>query len=443
MEMSHAIRLENSVDSPEFKKTLHRAAGASFIGNFIEWFDYASYGYLAIVIGAVFFPESDESVRLMSTFAIFAMSFILRPVGAVLWGAWGDRFGRRWALSWSILIMSGSTFLVGLLPGIEKIGIAAPLLLLILRMIQGFSASGEYAGAATFLAEFSPRDRRGMYTALVPASTAAGLLAGSLSVTALHNFLDPAQMSAWGWRVPFLLALPLGFVGRFIRVHLEDSPVFQEMAASPKMKKNKYPLRDLLKHHRFPLAVAFGVASLNAVAFYILLSYMPTYLHEALGVPEATATGISALTLTVYIAAIGIMGHFSDKIGRRRMLIFASIAFIIGSVPVFWWMGQGHLWVIILCEFIFAVCLTLNDGPLATFLAESFPTEVRYSGFALAFNGANALLGGTAPFVATWLISVTHTRLAPAIYLTVIAAAALVAMLFARDNAGEELTDIE
>ena len=427
------------------RATLRRAASASFIGNFIEWFDYASYGYLATVIGVVFFPEEDAAVRLMSTFAIFAMSFILRPVGAVLWGTWGDRWGRRWALSWSILIMSGSTFLVGLLPGYGVIGVGAPLALLVLRTIQGFSASGEYAGAATFLAEFAPTDERGKYTSLVPASTAVGLLTGSLMVTGLHYFLDAEAMQAWGWRIPFLLALPLGFIGRYIRVHLEDSPVFQEMQASStgaKAKAKSTPLVDLLRHHGRAVLVAFGVASLNAVAFYLLLSYMPTYVHEELGMGETVSTAISSVMLVVYILAIGVMGWFSDHLGRRRMLIGACLIFIVGTVPIFILMGRATVGVVLACEVAFAIILTMNDGTLATFLAESFPTEVRYSGFALSFNGANALLGGTAPFIATGLIAWSGSRLAPAVYLTVVALAALGAMACARDNAGCDLGDL-
>lgn len=173
---------------------LRKAALASFIGNFVEWFDYASYGYLATVIAMVFFPEGDPAVRLMLAFAVFAISFILRPIGAVVWGNWGDKYGRRWALSWSILLMSGATFLIGFLPSYAAVGVAAPLFLLVLRMIQGFSASGEYAGASTFLAEYAPKEKRGLYTSIVPASTATGLLAGSLMVALLHLLLTDASM---------------------------------------------------------------------------------------------------------------------------------------------------------------------------------------------------------------------------------------------------------
>ena len=415
MNTSHSGSTKDHHLDSERSLALRRAAKASFIGNFIEWFDYASYGYLVTVIGHAFFPEADKSVQLLSTYAVFAMSFILRPIGAVVWGAWGDRWGRRWALSWSILIMSGSTFFIGLLPTYAAIGMASAMSLLVLRMIQGFSASGEYAGAGTFLAEYAPPARRGIYTSLVPASTACGLLAGSLMVTGMFSVLSDDAMNTWGWRVPFLLAGPLGLIGRYIRV----------------------------RNHLHETLITFGVSCLNAVAFYMLLTYMPTYVHEELGFSQDTSTLATSVMLVVYIAAIFLMGHLSDSFGRRRMLIAACVAFIVLTIPLFVVMTKaaGMLAVVILCQIVFAIALTANDGTLATFLAESFPTNVRYSGFALSFNGANALLGGTTPFIVTWLIKVTGSPLAPAVYLTVIALIAMVAIFRSRAIHGSELTE--
>ena len=397
---------EMSAEEQEKLKTLRRAAGASFIGNFIEWFDYASYGYLAAVIGTVFIPSEDKNVQLISAFAIFAMSFILRPVGGLIWGIWGDKYGRRSALSWSILIMSGSTFLIAFLPGHKTIGLASAICLLVLRMIQGFSASGEYAGAGTFLAEYAPPKKRGMYTALVPASTAVGLLAASFLTACLFHFLSDAQIESWGWRIPFLLAGPLGMIGRYIRLHLEDSPTYIAMKeAISGGQKQSVPMSKVLRDH------------------------MPTYVEQELGFSSDLATALSTAPLIVYIGSIMVMGHLSDTHGRRKMLLIASVAFIVLTVPIFMLMGTRNVWVVLLCEIAFAIMLTINDGTLATFLAESFPTEVRYTGFALSFNTANALLGGTAPTIATALIQYTGSSLAPAYYLAFIAFLALTAML--------------
>lgn len=421
---------------------VRKAAAASFIGNFVEWFDYSSYGYLAVVISRVFFPQADPTVGLMSTFAVFAVSFVLRPIGAVLWGNWGDRFGRRWALSWSILFMSGSTFLIAFLPGYAAIGIAAPGLLLLLRMVQGFSASGEYAGAATFLSEYAPADKRGMYTSLVPASTAAGLLFGSLFVTVLFVATSDAAMESWGWRLPFLLAGPLGLIGRYIRVHLEDSPAFRRLTEGvAPVTISRTPVREIISNHRGTLMRAFGVTCLNAVAFYLLLSYMPTYLSTELGLSDTRSFMASTISLAVYIGSIFFMGRISDRVGRRRMLLTACVLFIVLTIPLFALLDTTSFAVIVLVEIAFGIMLTMNDGTLATFLSELFPTPVRYTGFAVSFNMANALFGGTAPFVATWLIDVTGSVMAPAWYLVVVSVLALTAMLGTRETAFRALRE--
>lgn len=421
---------------------LRRAVTASFIGNFVEWFDYASYGYLATVIAVVFFPDSDPATALLSTFAVFALSFLLRPVGGIVWGSLGDRLGRRWALSWSILLMSASSFCIGLLPSYAMIGLWAPLGLLLLRMVQGFSASGEYAGAATFLSEYAPEGKRGLYTSFVPASTATGLLAGSLMVAVMYQVLSTSALQSWGWRIPFLLAGPLGLVGRYIRVHLEDSPRYREMSEKATgAAAHGTPIGQVLRRHGRSVAIAFGVASLNAVGFYMVLSYLPTYLTAELDIDPTSAFFASTVALSVYIGSIFVMGHISDRVGRKRMLVIASVLFALLSVPLFLLLGVGALWLIVLVEVVFGILLTVNDGTLATFLSELFPTSVRYTGFALSFNLANALLGGTAPFVATWLISATGSAVAPAWYLSLVAVIALGAMLLAKETAFAELKD--
>ena len=326
----------NSNDVDE-KLALRRAAVASFIGNFVEWFDYASYGYLAAVIAVVFFPEADKTAGLLAAFAVFAISFLIRPVGGIFWGHIGDRIGRRNALSWSILIMSGATFCIAFLPSYASIGMWAPILLLVIRMVQGFSASGEYAGASAFLAEYAPTGKRGLYCSIVPASTAAGLLFGSLFVAGMHMFLTLEQIHDWGWRVPFLLAAPFGLIGRYIRVHLQDTPKFRQMeeALEKREVENKVPIHDLLGKYRAKVIIAFGVTCLNAVAFYTILSYMPTYLSAELGMTEQSSFIASTISLVTYIGFIFLMGELSDRFGRKTMLVSASILFMLLAVPLF------------------------------------------------------------------------------------------------------------
>ncbi|TWI35241.1 MFS transporter [Paracoccus sulfuroxidans] len=420
-------------------RTMRRVLTASFMGNFVEWFDYASYGYLATVIALVFFPEIAPSTALLATYALFAISFVIRPIGGIIWGGIGDRIGRRTALSASILIMSGATTLIALLPGYAQIGIWAPIALLLLRMVQGFSAAGEYAGAAAFISEYSPPGKRGFYTSLVPASTAAGLLAGSLMSAGLFALLDASQIQSYGWRIPFLLAFPLGLVGLYIRLKLEDTPKFREMEARQPL--DAMPVGTIFRDYRRQIIIAIGVTCLNAVGFYLILSYMPTYLITEMGLGETESFIAVSLSLVVYCFSIFAMGRLSDRFGRKRVLITASVLFILLTLPLFRLLDGASFATIVAVQIAFGILLTVNDGTLPCFLTEIFPTKVRYSGFAFSFNTANAIFGGTAPFVATWLIGVTGSKLAPAWYLVAIAVVALIAMALARETKGQPLPD--
>lgn len=416
-----------------------RVIAASFVGNFVEWFDYAVYGYLAVVIAGVFFPSSDPQAALLSTFAVFALSFFIRPIGGFIWGHIGDRIGRTAALSYSILIMSAATFAMALIPGHEAIGIASPILLLLVRVVQGFSAAGEYAGAASFLVEYAPDHRRGIYAAVVPASTATGLLFGSLFVTALTAVLSDDQMHSWGWRVPFLLAGPMGLIGRYIRTRLEDAPVFREIAEAE--QQDATPVLDMFRYHWWALLRSIGAILLNAVGFYILLSYMPTYLHEEVGIGQTESFLATTIALLTYVGFIFLTGIASDRFGRKKVLLAASISFMVLTVPIFMLLDTGSVLLVILLQVVLGAMLTLNDGTLPSFLAESFPTRMRYSGFAVSFNVSNALFGGTAPFVATLLISALHTPLAPGYYLVAAAVGSLIAVTLSRETAGRPLND--
>jgi MFS transporter, MHS family, proline/betaine transporter len=423
----------NSID----KGTRRRVIGASFIGNFVEWFDYAVYGYLAATISTVFFPETDPQTALLSTFAVFALSFFVRPLGGFVWGHIGDRIGRKTALSLSILIMSAATFCIALIPGYDAIGMAAPALLLVFRVIQGFSAAGEYAGASSFLAEYAPNNRRGLYAAVVPASTAAGLLLGSLLAALLTSILSAEQMHDWGWRLPFLLAAPMGLIGRYIRTKLEDTPVFRE--AMQEATPEHAPVKNMFRNHWRALLLAFGAVLLNAVGFYVILSYMPTYLSNELGFGASESFLATSVALLTYIGFIFLTGLASDRFGRKKILITASVSFIVLTVPAFMLLDSDSFLVILLVQILLGGMLTLNDGTLPSFLAEIFPTKVRYSGFAVSFNMGNAIFGGTAPFIATLLIGMSGNLLAPGWYLMAAALISLVAVACAKETSRQPL----
>lgn len=435
--------LEQQLEQTAERKALRRAASASFMGNFVEWFDYAAYGYLATVIALTFFPQTDKATALLATFAVFALSFIVRPLGGLVWGHFGDKYGRRSALSWSILIMSISTFCIGILPTYNHIGLWAPALLLLIRLFQGFSASGEYAGASAFLAEYAPEGKRGLYTSIVPASTAAGLLFGAVFVAGLHAWISVEDLHSWGWRLPFLLAAPFGLVGRYIRMSLQDTPKFLEMEKRLEAKEcaTHAPVRELLTVHRRSVMIGIGATCLNAVAFYLLLSYMPTYLSTEMGMSEGDSFLASTVSLATYIGLIFLMGKLSDRFGRKTMLLTASVLFLVLTFPLFGMLEGQPLIVILMIQIAFGAILAMNDGTLPCFLAEIFPTRVRFSGFAFSFNIANAVFGGTAPFIATWLIQLTGNKMAPAWYLLAAAGVALIAMLMSRETAHKALQD--
>lgn len=426
------------------RSTIRKVAVSSFLGNFIEWFDYATYSYFAIVIANVFFPGSDPALALMQTFAVFALSFLLRPIGAIFWGSMGDKKGRKWALSTSIFLMTGATFCIGLLPGYLAIGLAAPILLLLLRMVQGFSASGEYAGAATFLAEYAPADKRGVYCSLVPASTAVGLLVGSTFATVMYSILPDAAVNEWGWRIPFLLAGPLGLVAHYIRTKLEDSPTYQEMQKRvfEKTEDAPHPLRDLFRNHLKELVISFGACMLNAVGFYVVLTYLPVYLETVVMMEASQASLITTISLIAYVLFIFGSGHLSDKFGRKKMLILACVSFIVLTVPAFMLLNTNEFFTVLVVELVMCLILTINDGTLSSYLTETFPTSVRYTGFALSFNMANALFGGSASFIATALIAATGSNLAPAWYMVGVSCLALIAMILSHEHTGKELSEV-
>ena len=444
--MSEHIQLTEEQKQGMLKKVVI----SSFLGNFIEWFDYASYSYFAVTIGLVFFPEGDPLVTTMSAFAVFALSFLVRPIGALFWGNMGDKKGRKWTLSISILVMTAATFLIGCLPGYAMIGYAAPLLLLLCRMTQSFSASGEYAGASTFIAEYAPVKRRGLYVSAVPASTATGLLVGSFFATTMFAVCGGADVpfvTEWGWRFPFLIALPLGWITNYIRTHLADSPVYEQMMeeaeSGGKEVGSKTPVRDVIRKYPKTTIICFGSAILNAIGFYAVLTFMPSYLEAVLEYDASLAGTITTIVLFAYIAFIFLSGWLSDHFGRKRMLLIAAIGFVVFTIPCYMAMSTMEFYVILAAELFMALLLCINDGTLASYLSEQFPTEIRFTGFAFTFNLANALFGGSCSAISLWLVSVTNNQLAPGFYFVGIAVLALIAIIFSREQSGTELSEVK
>ncbi|HIB1549750.1 TPA: MFS transporter [Salmonella enterica subsp. enterica serovar Muenchen] len=411
---------------------LKKAAVASFVGSFIEWFDYASYGYMVTILAVIFFPGEDHITGLIAAYAVFALSFFIRPFGGIFWGWLGDRTGRRKALSYSIITMSVATTLIAFLPTYEEAGFISPLLLILARTAQGFSASGEYAGGAVFLYEYAPDNRKGFYTSLIPASTATGLLFGSLFVAGMYIALSTEALYSWGWRIPFFLAAPSGFIGWYIRTKVNDSPSFRKSVHS---RKENISMKSLFRKQSRRIITGWGVSCLNAVAFYLLLSYLPTWLITYQGVPEKYSFMISTGILLLYIFMVILMGWVSDHLGRKSILLTASGCFIVFSLPFFMIINNnsGNLLLIAIVYCFLVIFLAMNDGTASCFLCDLFPVQFRYTGFAFSFNCANTLLGGTTPLMSTELIKLSGSPVSPVFFLIFSAVIALLSIILNRN----------
>jgi MFS transporter, MHS family, proline/betaine transporter len=418
---------------------LNKAATACFIAHFAQWFDYAAYGLLATVLTKVFFPASSPVSGLLAAFSVLALSCMVRPFGAAIWGYYGDQKGRTPALSLSTQLWALASLLLALLPTYAQIGVWAPALLLLLRIVQGFAASAAYAGAAVLLAEYAPNNQRGVNTSIGPASTAAGLLLASLLVTLMQRLLTEEQIASFGWRLPFLLAAAIGLVGRARLVGLEDSANFRVLVRCQQVCPA--PLRQLLRTQKRALLIAASATMLNVLGLYTMLSYLPAYLTAQLQFSAAEALMATSIALATYIGLIFVMGKLSDQLGRKTLLTTASLMFMVLAVPLFRYLGTARFAGMLVILMVFGAMLAMNDATLPGFLAELFPTNIRYSGVALSFNLATAVFGGTAPLVATWLIQRTGDLLAPAWYLVGAALVSMMALLFSRESAGTLLPE--
>ena len=413
---------------------LRRAVAASAIGNAAEWFDYGLYAYGVAYISAALFPGGVEEATLFAL-ATFAISFLMRPFGGLFWGPLGDRLGRKSILALTILLMSGATFCVGLIPSYAAIGPWAPALLILLRMAQGFSTGGEYGGAATFMAEYAPDESRGFCGSFLEFGTLGGFSLGALLMLGCSLTLGEEAMREWGWRLPFLVAAPLGIVGFYLRARMEDTPIFRETAR----KKEPPPrLSGLLAGYWRPLLVLSGLVVALNVVNYTLLSYMPTYFATELGLSTDEALIVPIVGMLFMMLLLPFAGHVSDRIGRKPLWCFSLAGLFVLAIPLFHLMATGLAGAAI----GFALLGLLYVPQLATISATfpaMFPTPVRFAGFAIAYNVSTSLFGGTAPAVNAWLIGGSGNVLVPAYYMMAACAVGGVSLLFMVETAGHSL----
>lgn len=423
--------------------SVKRAVKATMLGNAMEWFDFGVYAYLATTIGKVFFPEASGSAQLLSTFAIFAAAFIVRPLGGLFFGPLGDRIGRKKVLATTIILMAGSTFAIGLIPSYESIGIAAPILLVLLRLLQGFSTGGEYGGASTFVAEYAPDKRRGFFASFLEFGTLAGYVAAAGIVTIIQTVVSAEDLLQWGWRIPFLIAGPLGLIGLYLRLRLEETPAFQMMEQAEERsladESTGKKLRETLVDNWRPLVLCIVLVATYNIAHYGLLSYMPTYLTNTLGYDESHGLVLMIIVMIVMMMGISYVGKFSDRVGRKPLLLSGFIGFFVLSLPAYLLIGVGNYVTVFLGLAILGGLLLLFVGVFPSVLPALFPTGIRYGGLAIGYNLAVSIFGGTTPLVLTALESATGSNLVAPMYMMIAAVIGGIAVLMIPETARKPL----
>ncbi|MBK0078464.1 MFS transporter [Kosakonia cowanii] len=418
-------------------RKLRKVLLATGIGHFVEWFDFGLYGTLAAIIGLQFFQSSSPSVALLSSFAVFGAGFIMRPLGGLFFGSLGDRKGRQKVLATVILLTSGATFVMGLLPTYHQIGITATVLLVITRLVQGFAAGGESSGATTYLAEYAPTARRGYFTCWIDNFGFMAFVVGSGLVFLLTATLGESTMNDWGWRIPFLIAGPLGWVGLYLRRHLEDSPEFLEAMKSGQIETA--PLRKAVTTAWRALLFCVGFVVIKAVGHWTLQTFMPSYLATELHFSKLNAYAITTIGLFSVAVLVPFMGYLSDKYGRKPLMLAGCAGFILLSYPAMMIMANGDVLSAVLAMVMLGAFIAAFDGACTAAMAELFPTNVRYGGLSIAYNFAVAFFGGITPWFSAWLITSTGDKFSPAFYVMGAALITFITVMRARETAGQPL----
>jgi len=406
---------------------------AGVIGNTLEWFDFAVYGYFVTTLSKLFFPSSDPIASILATYLVFGVGFVMRPVGSILFGVYGDRYGRRRALSAVIFLMALSTLAIGLLPTYDQVGVAAPILLVLARLFQGLSAGGEWGGSTAYIVEYAPEGQRGFIGSWQQFSVGSGFLLGSLSGTVLSFALSPEALTSWGWRVPFLLGIVVGAVGAYLRWRLPDTPKYVEIEEHHEVAHA--PFMEAVKKYPRETLTAFGITLHNTAAYYISLLYMTGYFITVGKLPQPTAQLIGTICLAVFVTLIPFTGRLSDRVGRRPLLMASCIGYAVLSYPLFIMGSSGSAPLAFLAQFTMIFFQSLYAGPCPAAYAELFPTRVRYTALSIGYNIAVAIFGGFAPFIATWLIRETGNPLAPAFYVITAAVITFVILTRIRETA--------
>ncbi|MES1949534.1 general substrate transporter [Salinisphaera sp. S4-8] len=429
--MTDAMEQSTEVDAGAVRK----AVTAAGLGNALEWFDFSIYAYTASTIGRVFFAQ-DSGDSLLKSLMFFAVAFAVRPLGGLFFGPLGDRLGRSSVLAITIILMSFGTVAIGLIPTYESIGIWAPILLLLARLVQGFSTGGEYGGAATFICEYSPDNSRGFLASFLEFGTLGGYILGSLLVFVVQFSLGDDAFTSWGWRIPFLCAAPLGLFGLYLRLKLEDSPAF--VNAQEENEANG-TLAEVVGEHTRQLLLCIGLTLILNIAYYTVLTYLPSYLETILNISATEAAGLLIVVQVAMMSVIYMFGGLSDQVGRKPVLIAACLCFIVFSYPAFVLLSTTTVWGLVAGLAMLGLMTVMLAGVMPSTLPAIFPTRVRYGGFAIAYNLSTSLFGGTAPLIIQYLIGETGNDFIPAFYLMGAAVIALIPIMLIPETAGRPL----
>lgn len=410
-EVEHHRELDKTAgatDTAGERKRRNKALVAGSVGNTVEWIDWALYSALAPIFASKFFPEDGNSaVALLSTLAIFAVGFVMRPIGGAVIGAFTDRYGRKKGLTLTITMMAASAFVIGLTPSYEQIGIFAPLILLIARLVQGFSAGGEFGSSSSLLVESASPLRRAFAGSWQQVSAGLGVLLAAVIALVLTSSLNDEAMSSWGWRAAFVIGGVLGLVALWIRLGMEETESFQKVQAEGRISRN--PLTEVLRKHPLSSLRVIGMSLAGVLIYYVWITYMPGYASSAIGnVTLQTALTANTISLTYFLILLPFVAILADKIGRRPIMITFAGGFVLISYPAFRLLEGGGFWTLLFVEIIGMTLLAGYASLIATVMAEQFPAEVRTTGIAFPYAISVAVFGGTAPYITTWLASEGH-----------------------------------
>ncbi len=425
-EMNFLTQTAESNAKPKNKLTKKQAVAVG-IGNFMEWFDFAVYGYFAAVIGMIFFPSNAPGISLLSSLAVFAVGFIARPFGALILGPLGDKFGRKYVLMITVFGMGVFTTLIGLLPGYAVLGIAAPTILIILRFFQGMMVGGEWSSAGIFLIESAEDDRRARAASLITCTAGIAFLMGTATAAVLNSVLTDEQVMSWGWRIPFILSIFMTFLAIFIRRRLNDTPIYHEL--KQRKEANDLPVV-LLKQKLHSFIVAFAFSALFGVSLYYFITYATNHLVTVAHLPKISALWICSLALFIYCFMHPFVGRMIDKIGRRKPVLWTAAGLAISAYPIFLMWNSGNS-IAIFASLILLGFFVCNAAVLnVVLLVEVFPASIRSTGAALGHNIASAVLAGPGPFIAAALIQFTGNPSIPSAYLAGVAVFCFLILFF-------------